>query len=494
MNIIKLLTFSGLVTLLLFSCDDAYDIQQRGELDEETAFQSIEDIESGLIGVYGSYNPDGGGNGNGNSVYFNAIFTDNLKAGIDNNGQGLQIYQFLLQPSSNPAATIYGGRYATINFANRILRAIDNLELEELEDPDEQADRQDQLDNIQGQLLAIRALCHFELLQYYSTDPSDPSALGVAIFDFVPEVGVNYLRESNENVYAFVNEDLTMAQQLLEDNPGNFDDIFFITELAVKAIQSEVALYQGEYASAIDLADDILSQVPLASRDDYIDTFTDNGDAEEIFTLSRGQDEGQVAGLFYFNAVGATGGAYLEVSNELEQLLDADDVRRDVIIFNESNIVGPNDEDNLILIGKYPGSGDGALINDYKVYRSGEIQLIKAEAQARLGNLDDAENTMEELRDIRFDNDQDSPDYSDLTEALIDILEERRLELAFEAQRYLDLKRIGQEVNVDIERNAADCASFSAPCALDTGDYRFTLPIPQTELNANRDITQNPEY
>lgn len=71
---------------------------------------------------------------------------------------------------------------------------------------------------------------------------------------------------------------------------------------------------------------------------------------------------------------------------------------------------------------------------------------------------------------------------------------DRRKEFAFEGHRYLDIKRIGNEINVGVNRLAYDALSFSAPLALPASDYRFTLPIPRSELSANPTITQNPNY
>ncbi|PZQ82334.1 MAG: RagB/SusD family nutrient uptake outer membrane protein, partial [Flavobacterium johnsoniae] len=86
------------------------------------------------------------------------------------------------------------------------------------------------------------------------------------------------------------------------------------------------------------------------------------------------------------------------------------------------------------------------------------------------------------------------PTYPNLNEALTDILLERRKELAFEGHRYLDIKRIGNEINVGINRLADDAFTFSAPTSLPASDYRFTLPIPRSEISANPTIVQNPNY
>jgi hypothetical protein len=63
-------------------------------------------------------------------------------------------------------------------------------------------------------------------------------------------------------------------------------------------------------------------------------------------------------------------------------------------------------------------------------------------------------------------------------QALIDaILRERRVELAFEGDRFYTLHRKGLALR-----------------GLAPSDNRITFPIPQQELDANRAIVQNPGY
>jgi hypothetical protein len=83
--------------------------------------------------------------------------------------------------------------------------------------------------------------------------------------------------------------------------------------------------------------------------------------------------------------------------------------------------------------------------------------------------------------------------YTTTQNAIIDILEERKLELGYEGHRYVDLKRLRAISNTGIERNSLDCGG-AAPCELAPSDDRFTMPIPLAEMNANRSMVQNPGY
>ena len=64
---------------------------------------------------------------------------------------------------------------------------------------------------------------------------------------------------------------------------------------------------------------------------------------------------------------------------------------------------------------------------------------------------------------------------------------ERARELSFEGHRLFDLIRTGR----DLERAPSVNSSVKV---LEYPNPLFILPIPETEINANNNIVQNPEY
>src|ERR1043165_8666639 len=124
-KIFKISLFALFVGIV--SCDDAMDIRQPSELDETVAYRTIADLQSGMRGVMNAYGPDAASNGDGDSILFNDLFTDNFKRGASSSGQGNQEYNFILQPNTSFAISIWGNKYATINFTNMILRAWDRI-------------------------------------------------------------------------------------------------------------------------------------------------------------------------------------------------------------------------------------------------------------------------------------------------------------------------------------------------------------------------------
>ena len=72
------------------------------------------------------------------------------------------------------------------------------------------------------------------------------------------------------------------------------------------------------------------------------------------------------------------------------------------------------------------------------------------------------------------------------------LLKERRLELAFEGQRWFDLVRLDKVEEVMNAVYSKDSGRKAQVYAFDKTSYR--LPIPQSVIDANDKIHQNPGY
>lgn len=114
--------------------------------------------------------------------------------------------------------------------------------------------------------------------------------------------------------------------------------------------------------------------------------------------------------------------------------------------------------------------------NDFAWFRLAEILLIKAEAQFELGNSPGALLILNQLRARVFE-----PDEPLTTVSRDIILRERLFELAAEGKRRQDLIRHGR---------------FTQPWTFkpQREPFRILMPIPQTQLDANPLLVQNPGY
>ena len=470
----KSIIYIVLVMLSLAACRDATDILPVDSVAAEGALTTPEDIDLALSGAYAAYNPQ-------LIIQFSSRFADDLRFGVDNGGQGTVEHNQTINAGSGIVNNIYSSYYAVINRVNRVLEAIENIDASGLTDT--QADR---LVQIEGQALALRALAHFDLLTVFAPGFADGD-LGIPYIDFVVILELPG-RDSVGDVFNAILGDLNAAEGLLEDSANIFLNRDFIT-----ALKAKIALYRGNYTQAISLADGLIASYPLASREQYVNMYLDADDTEVIFKASRTVADARAGGLFYFTG---TGGAFFEMSFGLFSELDPADVRYDVLVDDDEDggTIDPvSDPPTTIFIKKYPGRDGQFGLNDLKLYRVAEQYLIKAEAQAQLGLLAEASLTIDALRDARFGSDQPAIVYSSLLEAITDILSERRKELAYEGHRYIDLRRTRSITNLGIVRNDADCGG-PTPCVLLPTDFKFTLPIPQAEIDVNPNMEQNPGY
>jgi len=475
------------IAFVAFSCNDVIEIEQVGRLGEEQAFETASDLESGILGVYDEFDYS-------SAIQFNSVFTDQVSIGADNGGQGLGNgeYGFRLNSASAFPAAWWTRYYRAFNAATRVIDAAALITPSE----DEQAT----YNNALGEAYALRAWAYFELLTYFSADLTDDNSQGVIAIDFIPLVEDNLPRNTTGETFTLIEADLQRATSLIETESS----VTFLSQDFLTALKARIALYRGDYTTADNLAASLLADYPLASRAEYPDVFTDDSNAEVIFKLERtigdnydgqgvtgsGFAGGWAGANFAFVNGTIDGSPYFEMSNSLFNTLNTGDIRYDVLVEPTSDIAN-----NILVIGKYPGSEGQPLMNDLKVFRSSEMLFIRAEAAVAAGNLAAAAGFIETLRDARFATDQPTPSYANAEQAYADILNERRKELAYEGFRWLDLRRLGPLANISgITRAAQDCA-INGACSLPISDIRLdVVPIPLVELDANNVIEQTDGY
>lgn len=496
MKYFKKISLSLLLAMVIVGCTDVVDITQKGTLPPEQTFQTVDDLQAGLLSVYSQVDII-------EEIYFSGVFTDEISIGRGNGGQGLGLYNWILNPGTGMPSHTWVEGYDTINKVTRLIVAAQNID---------SGDEQALYDAILGQAYAIRAFEYFNLLKYFSADITDDASLGVIIFEGVPDLNAELPRSTTGEVFAFINSDMAKAESLI---PAALIARTRFTRQAVTALRARIALYRGNWAAAEQFSQQILDQRSLAAPDEYTSMWLTGTVGEMIFKLQRvpgdGYDDQDLAGVSadgwlgnFYAQVDTYTGIHFEVSRSLYNLMDDDDIRRSIISAPERTIVDPagltptefyNQDINPIY--KYAGY-EKALLVDQPVFRVSEMLLINAEAKAMQGDLVGAALLIDQLRDARHTQDDPVlPVYASQQEALADILKERRIELAYEGHRYFDLRRIGPKIGAEIDRAAIDCeliGTCSGPVPGGTDSYKYVLPIPLVEFNANNNITQNPGY
>lgn len=464
-----------IITLLFtVSCDDQLERFPVDTLVEETAFQQVSDLENGLRGAINSINRGGG---LASLIAFNSIFSDNCKIGGDSGGQQIALINQILNSQGGDQGT-WTDRYNAINNFNRLLAAAGTIT--------PASGEEDTYDNILAQSYAFRAYLHFDLLTYYAEDLMNPSSLGVYYQNVVATSGFP-ARQTVGEVLTEIENDLTLAASLM---PASSTDANYASQNFITFLRARVALYTGDYTTAISNANTIISNYTLATQAQYTAMFAGDGDTTEVIFKFDNVLGNNAAIAFNWIFTG-TGGSFMDMSNGLFAAFSAGDVRRTVNVDPTSD---PGANPTVLIIGKYPPNADTNYINDYKAMRLSEMYLIRAEAQARKAAPDFAAAAADisAIRTARFGSLQTVSTYTSLNEAITNIKAERRIELCFEGFRYIDIKRYRNILNVGIERLPADCGTV--PCSLPVSSEKFVFPIPQGEINANSNMVQNSGY
>ena len=343
--------------------------------------------------------------------------------------------------------------------------------------------------NAKGEALAVRALTYFDMSRVYGkTYTNATTADSIMPYVEITNAGNLPSRESVQGFYDKVIRDFTEAQNLINDDNG----VGRLNKKAVAGLLSRVYLYKGDWANTIASANTALGATPvLPSIANFPKVWTDETEQGVLFKVKNTNlDNLNNPGVNYYQIV--TGGIKSEyvVEYNFKQMFKATDVRTSSYI-QTSPYNGVN-YNHVIKWNKNPTKPLGVL--DFKVIRTAEVLLNRAEAYYRANNATSALADLNLLRANRYS------DYAPLVLAgqplLDEILKERRLELAFEGDRFWDLKRRNAPVVRDATKGdkADGTGTPYVKTSLPAGDFHFQLAYPQGELNYNTNLKQNPQY
>tara|TARA_R110000868_G_scaffold5037_1_gene31071 strand:- start:336 stop:1727 length:1392 start_codon:yes stop_codon:yes gene_type:complete len=462
------------------SCDDELnDLQPFVEGNPETFFTNVSAFQNGVDGAYRQlwnyYSSPGSG-----LQGLPDILSDNVIIAQTGRRSNQDYYNYRYVAGTGGAIDLYWSEaYEAVNVANLVIAQIDNL--------GDGAEK----NNILGQALAIRAWAHFDLVRVYGKIPTQSAdanaSLGVVYIKVedgdTEDPFAEPARETVASNYTEIIGDLERASQLIGDANGqgklNADGVY--------GLLSRVYLYNGEYQKVIDAADEV--SVPLATAEELEGLYTDANEAGIVVKLAintSSESGGNNVGVLYSQSNATSTISEYVFDFDFFNSIDEDDQRRDVISF-----VGLNQDNQYNAISKF--LGETGQVNgrvDVKVMRAAEVLLNKAEAQFELGQ--DALSTLNQLRDLRYVAYAGGESGSALEDA---IQFERRVELSFEGHRFFDLKRRGEPVMRSTMGDIIDGSGTSPDFpTLAADNFRFQLPIPIAEINANQNIVQNPGY
>jgi starch-binding outer membrane protein, SusD/RagB family len=422
----------ALLLVTAAGCNTILDVAPINQVPEETAIVSPATARAAVAGMY---------DGLQSTNYYGGTFLhfgDLSAEDVEHTGTFTtyrEVDQNSITADNSSIEGVWDALYRAIGRANIVILKVPTVSGL---DPVER-------DQMLGEAHFIRALTYHNLVKYWGDTAA--AGLGVPIV-LVPPPDIpssaNVSRQTTGEVYTQILSDLSQAETLM-----SFVDSTRRASIGVvRAIRARVLLYQRNWAAAEAEAQAVAAMgytlAPL-----YSDLFTPEGDdtPEDIFRVNFTATEFNLLG-FYYRAKGlAAGRREITPSNILIRTYDSDSN------FNGTpasyNPIDKRGQWNVAFQGttkygsKYPTSV-GA--EDLHAIRFAEILLIEAEAEARQNKLAEAEASIAPIR-TRAGLPALRVDLMTQADAITAILKERRLELAYEGDRWPDLVRTGLAVS-----------------------------------------------
>jgi hypothetical protein len=463
---------------LLFAnigCADKFERKPSTSLTNEKAIVDEESLQLAVFGVYEMFTVERGGYASDFLLYADCTGGD-ATTGY-NYGQISPLYSFGVDYTHNITGSMYDALYKPIAFANMAIEAAAKLE------------QTAQVKRLTGELIAARAILHFDAARVYAQLPTvngvnmDAANSGVAIVTktYPRPVDAKFKRSTLTDTYKFVVDELKSALTMLDTSAGKAKKLGGINYWTVESALARAYLYLGDWANAYAAATDVIagSGYTLFTHDNYLTEWVKEGSSEFIteFTTSSAT----TLNTAQWNSLGSYTypSGYFEVVassafSDLVQALDDNDIRKKSLVDYDGAF------GTIKYLGK-TGATNRIYENNPKIFRLAEIYYIAAEAALKNSDNTNALKYYNDLRRSRYA----AGTYTDATAlTLSDILEDRRVELFCEGHRMWDLKRN----NLPIPDHSDATKTKQA------NDNLLLLPIPLRELDISTEMVQNPGY
>lgn len=484
--VIKKFVFAAALLTSVSACESHLDLEPFDSKSENAALSTASDLQTA---TYGSY--AGLVNRNFTRPYhFLAEYpSDNVALSGTTSDALYNIYNYTDFPGNYHTDNFWRQAYKVIFSANQIIERIIEGE-------------SDELDQLKGENLYLRAMVHFDLVKFFGRPYSQGQGNnpGIPIKDRTD--GEEFpSRNTVKEVYDFVIADLKKAASLMNVDKSS---IFASKEVA-EALLSRIYLYMGDHDNAILYANKVIEsgRYELMETEAYKKYFTvvPEHNPETIFAVRHTKADNRLKsaiGSMYYNdpVTQSTGWGEVYASMALIKLMNKypEDARHSFIELQLEENGDTLKRGNVpkFFVNKYNWQEGVANLSSPVYLRLAEMYLNRAEANAKEGNLEDALEDVNIIRTRAGLSGDDLYTMSDLkghTSVLDVVLEERRLELAFEGHRPGDLFRN----NLPVVRaypgfHSADRYNQT----INPTDDRVIMLIPDRELVVNPNLMPNP--
>jgi tetratricopeptide (TPR) repeat protein len=503
-----------LLTVIIASCsEDFLNLVPESSITSGNFYKTEGHFNQALVGAYASVRAT---HGSIASWVMGEMRSDNthLEFNITNRGPGFIEREyadfFMDDVNSNLVANKYNSCYIGIGRANEILAQVQDGSF-----------AQESKDRIHGQASFLRALFYFDLVRYFGGVPLYLAPVKGASDAYLP-------RASTNEVYQAIISDLEIAIQKL--SPPSFPQSGRANEGSARMLLADVYLTLKDYPKA---EAELLKVVGMGYSllTNYVDIYrlSNKNSVESIFEIQYQQgNQGQQSDFLYpFIPLSANvslitgipsqnlqGGGWNTPTFEMIDAYEDGDLRLEpsIGIVEGTGQIGNMFIDALKSPVNYtptPGKRTYPFINKYRnphslerntddnfpVYRFAEALLSLAEVMNEQNKSSEALVYLNQVR-IRAGLQPTTETNKELLRAII--AQERRVELAFENKRWLDLVRTDKAIEVMNQNGVYLKEFYSGESYLPEMSYNVTperllFPIPLREIRIGN-LVQNPGY
>ena len=360
-----------------------------------------------------------------------------------------------------------------------------------------------------GECYFLRAFCHFNLVRLfgkpYTVDPNSP---GVILRTNLTD-DAKKARSTVKEVYDSVLADAEKAASLMTQSRG----VQYASQEAAWSLLARVNLYKEDNAKAIEYANKVIGsgKFTLATKATYPALFANATTASEtIFCIAfTAVDDygkfGSIASMIYSDGNSGWGEEYASSSLRAAMAPHPEDVRWAYIVPSKvGDVVQKKNGIEMYYISKFSFQGGSPNLSSPIMFRLAEMYLIRAEAEAKTGATPAA---LDDVDMIRKNRGLEGSLYNKVVPggktALDVVLEEKRIEMAFEGHRSYDVFRNKRTLNkaywgyhitglketdIDLSKTPSGYPNLTVPYT----SPRIIYYIPVDETLTNPLATQNP--
>jgi hypothetical protein len=441
--------------------------------------------ESLMQGVYGAFK----GAGYGPGIEFNVldritngdVISDNCYSGGDN-PDNLALDLFTYNALNGNIARDWSDCYYTIGVANNAI-----AQIEPCTDPALTAARKNEM---LGESRFIRAFQYFDAVRLWGNIPIVLIPVDASNSETLIKTSGG-LQSPPDTVYAAILNDLWFAKGVVSD-VGADPSKYVVSKGAVNALIAKVyaTMTPAKWDSVAYYCDQVIPKYALVGN--FNDLWDNNhkDNSEAIWEIEYDGYNSSIGNWIPSQFIGDGWKKFETPTNDLAKAFtdEGDLVRLNASIsfvsYGWPDKYWQNPASYPIL-SKYTDPNNG--LSDMYMIRLADILLLRAEAYNESSDVADAATLVNQVRARVSLAPTTAANQSDMTLA---IEKERRLELAFEGQRWYDLLRTGRALDVmNAEKDGA-----GNNLGYNVQKYQLLLPIPQTQLDLNPLLVQNPGY